>query len=551
MTLLYVFGIILVFLGIFGTIKAIRGRIVSDHPHCRACRFDLHGLELNKDSRCPECGHITPPDTRYVRPELRKRRPVLLLVSLLVLLLGATGIAWPKLSQIPSIKNIDWYASSPEWMLLLLESSGNTKALQELHDRLIPGELSDEGLRTLVDRAFAHQADTSTPWDERWGDVLLYAFLSEKMSENDTIRYLEDAVVFHFDIHQEIGLNDTDLAYWVRETNAERGMSSNSFRQQWRQSIGTTSTTFRLDTPYQFASVIKSPTIVDVEQRGRGGLMSSNKYDPNREGWWIPYTRGTSSMGSSIRIDPEKTGNEFEIEFDYEYTIYKGSEQVLHRAFSDRMKFRRVTNPSYAEQISDPDVLVHEAEGLTISSMEIPTLLEAAMEHDSIRNGSQSILFIESRLGSDHQLLGDLYLRSADEEILFKAIAIELNAAVRYGIHPPSDFRADQSWMDFFVEHKGFFDRVIANGQLDVIYRPVPSRAKQDPRISSVIDHPIVFRDVPIDPLVPEQVTYSSGEKRWTLERKNKPEVGVRYTAEQYEAMRRPQGVAGELLIED
>jgi hypothetical protein len=550
MLILMILGVLLTLLGLLGTFSAIRGRLVSDHPHCRACRFDLHGLELNKDSRCPECGHITPPDTRYVRPELRKRRPLLLLVSLLVLFLGATGIAWPKLSQIPSIRNIDWYENSPEWLLLRLESAGNSKALQELHDRLIPGELSDEGLQTLVDRAFAHQSDTSTPWDEQWGDVLLYAFLSERMSDKDTIRYLENAVVFHIDVHQEIGLNDTDLAYWVRETNAERGMSSNSFQRQWRQSIGTTSTPFRLDTPYQLASVIRSPTIVGIEQRGRGGQMSSNRYDPNREGWWIPYTAGTSSTGSAIRIDPEKTGIEFEIEFSYEYTIYKDSEQVLHRAMSERKTIRRVDDPSYAQRLSDPEVLAREAEGLTISSMQIPTMLEASREHDTIRNSSQSLLFLESRLGSDHQLLGDLYLRSGEQEILFKSVAIELRAAVHYGIQAPSDSHANQSWLDYFVEHEAFFDRVIANGQLDVIYRPVPSRAKQNPRIRSVIDHPIVFRDVPIDPLVPEQVTYSTGEKRWALERKNKPKVGVSYTAEEYAALRRPQGVAGELLSE-
>ncbi len=33
----------------------LRGRRVGDHPHCRRCGFDLHGLPVGF-GRCPECG---------------------------------------------------------------------------------------------------------------------------------------------------------------------------------------------------------------------------------------------------------------------------------------------------------------------------------------------------------------------------------------------------------------------------------------------------------------------------------------------------------------
>ncbi|MCA9304452.1 MAG: hypothetical protein KC996_10045 [Phycisphaerales bacterium] len=551
MTLILVFGVLLAIFGVWGVVKAVRGRPVSDHPHCRSCRFDLHGLELTRDSKCPECGHITPPDTRYVLSGLRKRRPVLLLVSLLMLLIGLSGVAWPKLSTIPAIKNIDWYASSPEWMLLWLESTGNMKALQELHDRLIPGEVSDEGLQTLVERAFKHQADTRTPWDQRWGDVLCYAFFSEKMKDQDAIRYMEKAVVFEFDVHAEIGLEDTQLGYWVRESNAERGMSSTDFRFEWNRRTGNTGFGDELDSPYQLAIVVNTPKIIGNDTRINGGWMLSNSYDPDRGGWWIPYKRRSSASGSSLWIDPAKTGDAFEIQLDYAYTVYKGPKEVLHREFSPRVKIRRVADPVYAAVLTDPAVLTPLAEGLTISSMQIPTELEIASEHENIRSGSQSVLEIESRLGSDHQLLGDLWLRSGGEEILFKPIAIELKAAVHYGIQPPSDFNTDQSWLDYFSEHQEFFDRVIAEEQLDVVYRPDPSRAAMDPRIRSVVASPILFRDVPIDLLVPQPVAYSRGIPRWAMVRKNTPEVGVSYTLEEYEAMRRPGGVAGELLVEE
>ncbi len=169
MVILYGVSGIVCLLGLLLLIRALRGRRVSSNPHCAHCGFDLLGLTLDRDAQCPECGRPTIPGTPAVRDGLFKRRPVLGLFALLLIGGGVTGFAWPKVSQMPSIRNFDWYAYFPESLLLKLEAEGNTDALQALHDRLVPGTLSDKGLETLIERSLAVLEDESVVWNERWG----------------------------------------------------------------------------------------------------------------------------------------------------------------------------------------------------------------------------------------------------------------------------------------------------------------------------------------------------------------------------------------------
>src|SRR6476660_1221047 len=71
--------LILVPLGTFFLVRGLRGRVVSDHPFCRACGFDLFGLPA-QSSRCSECGaSLDPP--RAVRQGRRERRWPLILIG--------------------------------------------------------------------------------------------------------------------------------------------------------------------------------------------------------------------------------------------------------------------------------------------------------------------------------------------------------------------------------------------------------------------------------------------------------------------------------------
>jgi hypothetical protein len=64
---------------------AWRGKVISTHPHCRKCKFNLHGLP-DTSHRCPECGtDITIAKNRL--PVLRERRTRVIGACLFVLLL--------------------------------------------------------------------------------------------------------------------------------------------------------------------------------------------------------------------------------------------------------------------------------------------------------------------------------------------------------------------------------------------------------------------------------------------------------------------------------
>lgn len=229
--------------------------------------------------------------------------------------------------------------------------------------------------------------------------------------------------------------------------------------------------------------------------------------------------------------------------------MYKGSSEILHRALSRGATISRVPDPVHGELVSDPSVLEPLVEDLIISSMQVPTELDSAKKHARITAASPSTLSIRSRLGSPHQLLDDLWPRSGGEEVYFQAISISLIAEMGYGIHTPADSsRAGGSWIDFYQQHDVFFGRVLQEVHLDMIYRPDPGWGVLDPRVTTTVDLPIVFRDVPIDQLVPRLRTISSGEKEWGMVRLNEPETGVTYTASEYAAMCRPDRVAGELL---
>ncbi len=63
------------------TVVGLRGRRVGDHPHCRRCGFDLHGLPA-EGLICPECGARVGGPVRLIGRRVhlgrreRRRRPL-------------------------------------------------------------------------------------------------------------------------------------------------------------------------------------------------------------------------------------------------------------------------------------------------------------------------------------------------------------------------------------------------------------------------------------------------------------------------------------------
>ncbi len=128
--------------GIAMVILGIRGRIVSGHPHCRGCRFDLSGLQ---GESCPECGA----DLRRggaVRQGLRRKRGVMMALGLALLLPLAAVVT---IRVVPSGASLA--AWKPVW-LLRAELFGSDLAAADVAEM----ELCARTLRGQLGRANAN-----------------------------------------------------------------------------------------------------------------------------------------------------------------------------------------------------------------------------------------------------------------------------------------------------------------------------------------------------------------------------------------------------------
>jgi hypothetical protein len=155
-------------------IRGWRGVAVDDHPLCRQCGFDLTGKPPDS-TRCAECGADLLLK-RAVRIGHRRRRPVVALVGLLLLAVpaGAGGtFLWPILTA------SDPNAAKPLWWLLTearVTASSRDAVGAELLRRIARGQISNDQVKSTVATLVRIQADESTAWSRRFGDVIETAY---------------------------------------------------------------------------------------------------------------------------------------------------------------------------------------------------------------------------------------------------------------------------------------------------------------------------------------------------------------------------------------
>ena len=492
-------SLIVFLIGVFLLRIAIRGKQISPHPHCRKCRFDLFGLDLTDPTPCPECGTTLRKHTPAITDGLRKTRKLALLVSILFLLTSATGFAWPKLSKFPSIQSINIYDHFPEPLLTKLATTGDDQALQTLHDRLIPGEVSDNALHKLIDHAFALQADESVPWDERWGDVLLFAFDTEALDEEQVVQYIRDGLQYELIAHDQLGSHSSTLAYWIRFVES-RGRSS-----------------------YQFQSDLlgqhQSPWTLRVQhfETYSGSKKEANKrrYQGSGPSKWIPYT-GFVSMGSKFEL-PAQPRN-LSLHFPMRFTVQSEERQTIQWDTELHHRVNRLgSDPEYIKVVNDQQVIDELIEHMTISKFSIPMRAKEMSVHQSIRNTTFGLARLEFPLTDETIFMGHLSFRLNDVEIRFKEFILELNRNTSSEIFPGHEWK-EPGWLKPFIENESFWDQVLQTGYVDVIYRPDPILAEMNPGYERMIGLPVIFRQVPIHKLLPVQVEGAVGSE-WRYNR--------------------------------
>lgn len=197
-------GIILLALG-------LRGRRVSDAPHCR-CGFELSGTTLpeplgpgSPSGVCPECGKALIAKGQ-IRNGRRARRPVLIGIGAAMLALGL-AVPVTLLATGPG----KWYAYAPDWLLVEVldaDDSPSPAVAKEIATRAGAGTFSASSWTALEHALLNRQADLSRSWSPAIGKLLEDRALRPDSSKELRAAYLRNILRFKFAVRQRIAIGD-------------------------------------------------------------------------------------------------------------------------------------------------------------------------------------------------------------------------------------------------------------------------------------------------------------------------------------------------------
>lgn len=214
--MLLVAGVALAFVG-------LRGRRVSDHPHCRACGFDLFGSDPGA-ATCSECGADLSAGVRHGR---RERRRGLLALGLALIVVGGTPLV---LGGVAAVRQVDWQPLKPVWWLGMEAGAGGPTAeaaLDELLRRLSAGLLAPSDIGGLVADGLAAQGDAARPWEPKWGELIEKARAAGQVSPAEWERYGRQAIAggLWLEVRPRVARGDP-IPAWLRHRGARVGESS-------------------------------------------------------------------------------------------------------------------------------------------------------------------------------------------------------------------------------------------------------------------------------------------------------------------------------------
>lgn len=172
---------------------ALRGTRIDDHPVCRACRFDLSGLDgvglAQSPVTCPECGTDVASPAAIRRGNRRRRRGRIFASGVLTAMTLAlfAGALWAATTR------VNWVAFLPTNILISqVTPDGNLRdaAIGELLQRQHDGRLSPDHLGDIASRLAAIQTHPDAFWSQACGEALEVLWHANAFSPD-----LRDAII--------------------------------------------------------------------------------------------------------------------------------------------------------------------------------------------------------------------------------------------------------------------------------------------------------------------------------------------------------------------
>lgn len=190
MVLPIAFWLALFVIAIVALCRAIRGHRIGDEPHCRACEYNLTGLQ---STECPECGATVYDDAgnpiaivsgSHNRSSIRISLGVLALLVVGSILLVNVG------QLIPS-----WMRVAPAFLVTSLAEDGKQSAMDELLRRGNAGTLSTAQASDAIEVGLQIQAaPQSHPLLAKWMDFLGSMLVAKKMTPAQESKFLTNTV---------------------------------------------------------------------------------------------------------------------------------------------------------------------------------------------------------------------------------------------------------------------------------------------------------------------------------------------------------------------
>ncbi len=496
--MIFVIGAVVLLLGLIVVVCGFRGRLVNNHPHCRGCGFDLHGITLESSTRCPECGRLISTGGQTTRNGRRKKQRGLLAFGVMLTLVGFVGVSYPMWSKIPAWKNINWYEHLPESMLISMSTRGNASALSELHARMITDSLSDAGLNQMLTFALSRIDDESQEWDEQWGDVIVWCMLTSQMTHEQVGSFAESTMNAEIRTRTAICASDESIAYTLGVYGEPRGAAV-SFLPSMDRDAGIAKDWERLSGRKNPWSIEVTTEQVWIDQPPR--IEMSGSWINLSE--WVPVDEAYFEHAALARI-PEGSHASIVLNSNARFTLkHKGHE--VH-SWDQTMTARVGLSEEEVQNavpFTDPDEIDRYVSTLNASYVQYPRnrMLGRLKEGTKDCQWARTITVhsLEKPLDGSISALFDLYVRVDSEEILFTSLTQGADQSLEF----ERGWSESRNMLDYFDEHQELWSRAEEQGHVDLILRPNPDLAALDPRHTQYIDAEIIFREVPLMILEP------------------------------------------------
>lgn len=450
---------------------AIRGRVVARGVFCRTCRFDLAGLDRAKpETACPECGTRSSLDHRVRKTVRAPRRWVAALGTLVVVCGVFIAVFGTGMTAMGVLRAL------PNWAVGTAEKMGIDDAMTVLADRALADEFSEREWIAMIQRALLHQSDAATPWDPRWGDVLVRAIRDGRLDTEQLTQFFETGLITTITIRNEIGSSDREIPFAV--TWSRNRMSARLPPQltTWQD--------------HETGLWVK----FEIRRSGMVGLYEPPDREGNSSGTPFHASRadgpgGTMMTGIPIsRIQNSELIQEMDAFVEIAIAVSDGHDMPRLLEIRPNRHVERVQRLAPGQPViavvQDPQAAEQVGSSIQLSNLRITPI-------DQHIQG-QRLASVRLRIrGNAHAFGGMLFLVTPAGEWRIGSVASEPGkiSDLSMGV---SGYNVDLD------EWERTIAPIIASGQADFEFRTDVAPAERNPMIDEVVDLTLQFTGVPV-----------------------------------------------------